>query len=245
MAEARELLRNRAEEESGDDEGLYYTEKQQRVLKALVRYPTQNTNQIGREADVHPSYVTYIIKRLPPNMLRGENWEEDREIDWDWLRMKAGIADEETPAPEEEEEGESAEAEAEAEEEEEEKITAEEFESGFEPEEEEVETEAEEEEEPSVGMPEDRRIMTASPGEGPPALSEEEVQAVEEESEQAAAILRSFGLGGEDVEEAEGMTFTITKEIPMQITFTIPDNIISDDQIQTVVNAAQKMESNS
>lgn len=82
MTEARELLQNRADEGDEQDRNrMYYTDKQQRVLRAIVENPAKNTQEIGEIAGVHPSYVTYIIQRLPP----------EHATDFDWLREKAGL----------------------------------------------------------------------------------------------------------------------------------------------------------
>lgn len=89
MTKVNDLLERRAEgwesdsEEAG--EGLYYTEKQTRVFKAIVRNRDANLKEVAEEAGVHPSYVRYIVNRLP----------KDKATDIEWLMDKAGVDEEE------------------------------------------------------------------------------------------------------------------------------------------------------
>lgn len=188
MAKAIKLLQERSEEE-GEEGGLYYTPKQQRVLKAIVQNPEDNSNQIAKSADVHPSYVTYIIGRLPP----------EHATDMDWMREKAGLTEEK-------------------------------------------EMQAEEEEATAAEGTERARGMTAAPDdEAPPALSQEEAEAMQ--NGEAESVMQSFGLAdGETGEEADGMTFTVVRKVPMQISFTIPDDVMSEAKMKTLANAKQKVE---
>lgn len=85
MTEIKELLKRRSEGwESEPDEagkGLYYTERQSRVFKAIVENKEANINEVAEKATVHPSYVRYIINRLP----------KDKATDEEWLKEKAGF----------------------------------------------------------------------------------------------------------------------------------------------------------
>lgn len=103
MAQVNELLQKRSEGWSSDEEeageGLYYTEKQTKTLKAIVENPEGSLSEIADEAGVHPSYVRYIINRLPKSKVN----------DMDWLREKAGIEEEEGPPSLSKEEDESPE----------------------------------------------------------------------------------------------------------------------------------------
>lgn len=73
MPTIKERLQERLEEAENSDtesERIYFTEKQVRVLKAIQENLNANTETISEEAGCHPSYVTYITKRLPPETLR-------------------------------------------------------------------------------------------------------------------------------------------------------------------------------
>lgn len=82
MTQVNELLQKRSEgwssDEEGAGEGLYYTDKQIRALTEIVRNPDGSLSEIAEKAGVHPSYVRYIINRLP----------KDRASDMDWLKQK-------------------------------------------------------------------------------------------------------------------------------------------------------------
>lgn len=211
MAEAKELLEKRAEEQGGGDEGLYYTDKQQRVLRAIVENPEKNTNQIGRIADVHPSYVTYIIKRLPP----------DKATDWDWLRRKAGMESEEASPTEAQTPDEAPTAGGQADE-----TSGAVSGSSF-----------------GIGKADAtearNRGMTAGPDEeGPPPLSPKEVDVAA-----SGTSIRSVSLA-EDAEEidADGYTFSVTRRVPMRITFTIPQDFIGESREDVLRRAAREIE---
>lgn len=108
MAQVNELLQKRSEGWSSDEEeageGLYYTDKQIRALTEIVRNPDGSLSEIAEKAGVHPSYVRYIINRLP----------KDRASDMDWLKQKVefnangngppSLSKEEDEAPEQDEE---------------------------------------------------------------------------------------------------------------------------------------------
>ncbi len=49
---------------------LYYTEKQNRVLKAVVENPTASRSTIADEAGCHQSYVNYVLERASPNVIQ-------------------------------------------------------------------------------------------------------------------------------------------------------------------------------
>lgn len=61
MTKVQDLLERRAEgwesdpEEAG--EGLYYTDKQTRVFKAIVQNQDANIKEVSDDAGVHPSSV--------------------------------------------------------------------------------------------------------------------------------------------------------------------------------------------
>lgn len=85
MTKVQELLERRAEGWESDEEeageGLYYTEKQTRVFKAIVENRDANIKEVADTAGVHPSYVRYIVNRLP----------KDKATDEEWLMEKAGV----------------------------------------------------------------------------------------------------------------------------------------------------------
>ena len=93
MTTVKELLQRRSEGwESDPDEageGLYYTEKQQRVLKHVVKDMDADLGEIADRASVHPSYVRYIVNRLP----------KDKANDKEWLAEKANVRKEELEEP--------------------------------------------------------------------------------------------------------------------------------------------------
>lgn len=107
MAKVNELLQKRSEGWSSDEEeageGLYYTDKQIKTLTEIVKNPDGSLSEIAEKAGVHPSYVRYIINRLP----------KDKASDMDWLRQKVefnangdgppALSKEEEEAPEQEE----------------------------------------------------------------------------------------------------------------------------------------------
>ena len=88
MTKVKELLERRAEGWESDEEeageGLYYTEKQTRVFKAIVENRDANIKEVSDKAGVHPSYVRYIVNRLPA----------DKATDDEWLMEKAGLTPE-------------------------------------------------------------------------------------------------------------------------------------------------------
>lgn len=88
MTQVQDLLDRRADGWESDEEeagqGLYYTEKQTRVFKAIVENQNANLQEVADEAGVHPSYVRYIVNRLP----------RDRAADDEWLMDKAGVTEE-------------------------------------------------------------------------------------------------------------------------------------------------------
>lgn len=104
MTKVQDLLERRAEGWESDEEeageGLYYTEKQTRVFKAIVKNRDANLKEVAEAAGVHPSYVRYIVNRLP----------KDKATDLEWLMEKADVEpaelDEDVPTEEEEDGGE-------------------------------------------------------------------------------------------------------------------------------------------
>lgn len=91
MVKVNELLEKRSEgwtsdkEEAG--EGLYYTEKQIKAISEIIRDPDASLSEIAEEAGVHPSYVRYIINRLP----------KTKATDMEWLKGKVGIENDNGP----------------------------------------------------------------------------------------------------------------------------------------------------
>lgn len=84
---------------------MYYTDKQRRVFKAIVKNQEANIQEVAEIASVHPSYVRYIINRLP----------KDKASDVEWLREKAGITAEDLEEDTDGEEEESTDSEEETE----------------------------------------------------------------------------------------------------------------------------------
>lgn len=109
MTKVQELLERRAEGWESDEEeageGLYYTDKQLRVFRAIVENREANIKEVAGKAGVHPSYVRYIINRLP----------QEKAVDMDWMKEKAGLEDETEDEAEDVEEEEVTEVEVQAE----------------------------------------------------------------------------------------------------------------------------------
>jgi hypothetical protein len=66
MEQIKDLLTEYAD--SGGE--LYYTEKQNRVLKAVVENPTASRSTIADEAGCHQSYVNYVLERASPDVIQ-------------------------------------------------------------------------------------------------------------------------------------------------------------------------------
>lgn len=99
MTQVKDLLRQRSEgwESDADEagEGLYYTEKQTRVFKAIMQNWEADLSEVADKANVHPSYVRYIVNRLP----------KDKATDKEWLMQKAGLDEEDLEEDLEEDDG--------------------------------------------------------------------------------------------------------------------------------------------
>lgn len=79
----RSQLNKRREEESNNEGRLYYTPKQSRVIRAMADNLGANAETVADEAECHPSYVTYIMKRIEQSILERilEN-EPVPEVNW-------------------------------------------------------------------------------------------------------------------------------------------------------------------
>lgn len=65
-----EQIKNLLGEYTNSGGELYYTEKQNRVLKAVVENPTASRSTIADEAGCHQSYVNYVLERASPNVIQ-------------------------------------------------------------------------------------------------------------------------------------------------------------------------------
>lgn len=80
MQSLRESVESNEDEEKNE---IYYTPKQKRVLKTIAENPHAQASEVADIAEVHPSYIPYIIERVDEgvvdNLHRLEEYLSERE----------------------------------------------------------------------------------------------------------------------------------------------------------------------
>lgn len=87
MTQIIDVLKERVQSSDGEKNEIYYTPKQKRVLKAIAENPHSKASEIADMAEVHPSYIPYIIERVDPevveNIHRLEEYFSDKTAEED------------------------------------------------------------------------------------------------------------------------------------------------------------------